>query len=68
MEYKFQTREDNEKTVVVIIKDQIEVAKIETTNPLKIIQELISRIEAEPHMIFSIEVIIIGADVQLTDN
>lgn len=68
MELKFQTREDNGKTVVIIIKDRIEIAKIETREPLVLIQKLISRIEAEPHMIFSVEVTIIGADFRLSNN
>lgn len=68
MELKFQTREDNGETVVVIIKDQIEIAKIKTDNPLVLLEKLISRVKAEPHMIFSAEVIIIGADLQLREN
>lgn len=75
MVIKFVTDVDkNDKIVVKYLRDSddgrglIEIAAIETTKPLQIIVELLSRLEAEPHMIFSVETTIIGADIRLSTN
>lgn len=68
MEYRFKTLNENDRIFVLIIKDQITIAKIETTNPLATMQQLIARIQNDPHMIFSIEIIIIGTDITLSKN
>jgi hypothetical protein len=56
------------KTFVDYIRDGIIIARYETTDALAVTNSLMSRVEADPHMLFDIQVRITGADLSLSGN
>jgi hypothetical protein len=68
MVIKFQTVVEGEKTVVEYSRDGIIVARYETTDALALVVGLMARVQADPHMIFDIQVRITGADLSLSEN
>jgi hypothetical protein len=73
MVIEFQTAVEMGKILVDYYREDVAgnmivVARYETSDALKMINELMARVQAEPHMIFDIQVRIVGANLTLSRN